>query len=465
MITLDTHNITLEGLGKDHGLDIKEAYQAYGQQLATAVSALWQNPSQPGAWRDWLILANDTQLIEDINRYAKSIHGQFDHLIIVGIGGSALGPLAAFEALLPAYWNERTHEQRQGKPKYYFVDNVDPDKLYDLLQVVDIKRTLVNVITKSGTTSETMAGYLWLKAELEKAVGTENVAKHLVMTTDPEKGLLRKIATEEGIIAFPVPADVGGRYSEFSSVGLVPAAILGISLEEFCKGMKDLTPSLQSTDMQTNPAMQGALIQYLCYQKGQHISVLMPYAAKLASTADWYVQLWAESLGKKVNLQGQVVHEGPTPHKAVGVTDQHSQVQLFNEGPFDKIITFVRLGQFEHHLTIPNLYPENPDLNYLGNQDFGKLLQAEADATRASLTKNGKANITLTLPKLDAYHFAQLLFLLEVQTALMGSLLNIDPFNQPGVELGKQYTYALMGRPGFENLKDEASGKIPQTAL
>jgi glucose-6-phosphate isomerase len=188
----------------------------------------------------------------------------------------------------------------------------------------------------------------------------------------------------------------------------------------------------------------------------------MPYSAKLAYVADWYVQLWAESLGKKVNLDNQIVHAGATPVKAVGVTDQHSQVQLFNEGPFDKIFTFIRLGQFDQPLMIPNLYPDVPDLSYLGNHSFEELLQAEADATRASLTKNQRPNMTLTLPKLDAYHFGQLLYFFEVQTALMGGLLNINPFDQPGVELAKQYTHALMGRPGFESLKAELADKSLQ---
>jgi glucose-6-phosphate isomerase len=462
MISLDTKNVTQSVIGAEHGLDLADVAQQYGDKISSLVQALWENPQEAGGWRGWLSLGDNEQLVAQAETFAKSIEGQFEHFVIIGIGGSSLGAMAMFEALLPSYWNERTREQRNGRPKYYFVDNVDPDKLQGLLEVLDLKRTLVNVITKSGTTAETMAGYLWLKAQLEKAVGKENLRKHLVMTTDPQKGILRKIVKEENLIAFEVPETVGGRFSVFSAVGLLPAAVLGLPIREMLKGIQDLIPNFKSTSLNENMATQGALIQYLMYDEGKHISVFMPYSAKLAYVADWYVQLWAESLGKKMSLDQQVVHEGPTPLKAVGVTDQHSQVQLFNEGPFNKLFTFVRLGSFEHEVVIPNLYPSVPDLSYLGDKTFETLLQAEGDATQASLSKHQRPNVTITLPRLDAYHFAQLLFLLEVQTALMGGLLNVNPFDQPGVELAKQYTYALMGRPGFEHLKDEASGKFLQ---
>lgn len=465
MIDLNLQNATQTAVGAEHGLDRAIAYPEYQERIKELVHALWENPDAAGSWRGWLNLGQDTALRAQIESYARQMKGQFDHLVIIGIGGSSLGAMAMFEALLPSYWNEHSPSQRNGYPAYYFVDNVDPDKLHGLLSVLNLKRTLINVITKSGTTAETMAGYLWLKSELIKDVGSENLPKHLVLTTDPQKGILREIAEKEGLTAFEVPQTVGGRFSVFSAVGMLPAALLGIPLAELQRGIQELIPLLQSPDLTQNIAAQGALIQYLMYQQGKSVSVLMPYSARLASMADWYVQLWAESLGKRVNLDQQVVYEGPTPVKAVGVTDQHSQVQLFNEGPFDKIFTFVRLARFQNRLAIPDLYPDNPDLNYLGGRTFEELLQAEGDATRASLTKNQRPSVTLTLPQLDAYHFAQLLFYFEVQTALMGGLLNVDPFDQPGVELAKQYTYALMGRPGFEYLKEEASGKLLQPTL
>ncbi|MEZ4576349.1 MAG: hypothetical protein R2857_15745 [Vampirovibrionales bacterium] len=316
-------------------------------------------------------------------------------------------------------------------------------------------------MSKSGSTAETMAGFLWLKATLEDRLGKAALPDHMVFVTDPKKGALREIAQEEGIVAFDVPPSVGGRFSVFSPVGLLPAALMGLDIRAMVKGLAELAPRLKSTNLEENLAAYGALLQYGLLQSGHGISVFMPYSARLNYVADWYVQLWAESLGKAQNRSGQTVNVGSTPLRAVGVTDQHSQVQLFNEGPFDKSITFVRVGQLPVDVAIPDLYPDKGSLAYLGGAQFSRLLDAEADATRASLTRNGRPNMTYTLPVLDTVHWAQLLFVLEFQTAVMGGLMDIDPFDQPGVELGKQYTYALMGRQGYENLMAEMQGLQP----
>jgi len=172
MIILDTTHISLSAGMDEHGLDLPATFQAYQTQLELCVRKLWQNQETSKAWGRWLGLGDNMELVQKINAYAQKIHGQFEHLVIIGIGGSSLGAMAMFEALLPSYWNEHNPQQRQGHPKYYFVDNVDPDKLHGLLSILDLQRTLVNVITKSGTTAETMAGYLWLKAELEKSRGS-----------------------------------------------------------------------------------------------------------------------------------------------------------------------------------------------------------------------------------------------------------------------------------------------------
>jgi glucose-6-phosphate isomerase len=312
------------------------------------------------------------------------------------------------------------------------------------------------VISKSGTTAETMSAFLYFQAEVQKRVtNPEQAKKQWVMTTDANAGILRQLCDENGYVSFEVPDDVGGRFSVFSAVGLLPAALCGVDIAEMQRGIRELDKELQVTDIQKNMAAQGALIQYLYYQRDKKISVFMPYSYRLAAVSDWYVQLWAESLGKKQDRQGRTVHAGATPLKAVGVTDQHSQIQLYNEGPFDKVVTFVQVEAPEHNTIIPAVEATNSPLYYLGKQPFQKLLNAEFESTRASLVQNQRANTTITLPKVDGYHLAQLLYLLEVQTALMGDLLNIDPFDQPGVELAKQYTYALMGRQGYENLLNE----------
>jgi glucose-6-phosphate isomerase len=236
-----------------------------------------------------------------------------------------------------------------------------------------------------------------------------------------------------------------------------------VDIKEMQRGIQELDAELKNPDITQNIAAQNALIQFRYYQLGKPISVFMPYSYRLAPTSDWYVQLWAESLGKKKDLEGNIIHVGPTPVRAVGVTDQHSQVQLFNEGPLDKIFTFIEVEKPEKDVTIPDQFSHIEDLQYLNKQPLSKLMAAEFESTRASITSTQRPNTTLTLPKIDAYHFAQLLYLLEVQTAFAGALFNIDPFDQPGVELAKVYTHALMGKKGYEHLADEARGKKPAT--
>lgn len=460
MIKLDYRNVSAEQLGKEHGLDLKDVFSRYQDEISNIVTRTYAEKDQAGGWKRWLNLGYDKALVNDINQYVQSVQGQFSDMVILGIGGSSLGGYALLKALLHPYWNQLSDEQRNGQPRYHFVENVDADQIAPLFDLLDPQRTLFVVISKSGTTAETMSAFMIAKEWLEKHLPAASVREHIVAITDIQKGVLRPIADQQGYHTFEVPDDVGGRFSVFSAVGMLPAALCGISLEALQQGIQDLDLTLQNPDLTQNPAAQGALIQYLLYGRDKRLAVFMPYSYRLASVSDWFVQLWAESLGKKTDLNGNVVHVGPTPVRAVGVTDQHSQVQLFNEGPNDKIFTFVTVGKPDHDLQIPsNQFNDIEDLNYLNGKPMSQLMAAEFESTRASLTSNQRPNITLTLPQVDAYHFAQLLYLLEVQTSFAGALFGIDPFDQPGVELAKKYTYALMGRKGYEDLISVARGE------
>ena len=460
MIELDYRNISVEKVGREHGLDLKESFAQYHGKIQEIVTQLYAEKDQAGGWKRWLNLGYDTKLADEINRYAQSVKGKFSDLVVLGIGGSSLGGYALLKALLHPYWNQLSDEQRNHLPRYYFVENVDADQIAPLMDMLNPERTLFLVISKSGTTAETMSAFMLAKAWLDKHLPANKVPEHIVAITDAKKGVLRPVADKAGYQTFEVPDDVGGRFSVFSAVGLVPAALCGVSLSELQRGLRDLDANLQNPDLENNLAAQGALIQFLLYERNKRNSVFMPYSFRLASVSDWYVQLWAESLGKKHDLQGDIVHAGPTPVRAVGVTDQHSQVQLFNEGPNDKVFTFISVGKPDRDLTIPSdQFTDVEDLNYLNGKPMSALMQAEFESTRASLTTNQRPNMTLSIPKVDAYYFAQLLYLLEVQTAIAGALLEIDPFDQPGVELAKKYTYALMGRKGYEDLIPVARGE------
>jgi glucose-6-phosphate isomerase len=309
---------------------------------------------------------------------------------------------------------------------------------------------LVNVISKSGATAETSAQFLWLRAWLFKSLGPK-WKNNLVITTDPEDGILRQIVREEGLLSLEVPSGVGGRFSVLTPVGLFPLAMTGVDVRGLLAGAAAMRKLTLEENPWRNPARLYALTQYLLYQKGCRISVMMPYSDSLYLLADWFRQLWAESLGKRLNSRNEVVETGPTPVKALGATDQHSQIQLYAEGPRDKAVTFVRVEKFRSALAIPKGYPKIKDLAYLSGHDFGDLLNAEQRATAMALAKNGRPNCSFILPRIDPQIIGQMIFLLETATAYAGGLFGVNPMDQPGVEEGKRYAYGLMGKEGFAN--------------
>ena len=450
MIELCCRNVDTRVIGQENGLELDKEFAAYKDTIAGIIASLNQRKDKPGQWLQWMNLGYNEETIWYVKEYASMVKDRFENILVLGIGGSALGGIALTEALLKPYWNLLSEEQREGLPRIFFLDNIDPDTMTGLLDFLDLKKTLVNVITKSGSTAETMSQFMIVKDRLEKELG-DNYRYNVVATTDKRTGILRQIAEQEGYKTFVVPDDVGGRFSVFSAVGLLPLALVGIDIDSIVNGIKDMDLALKNTDINENIAAQNALIHYLMdTKKGKNLSVMMPYSSRLKYVSDWYAQLWAESLGKNKDINGNDVSIGSTPIKALGVTDQHSQIQLYNEGPNNKVINFIRVKEFDTTLDIPNIF-EYTGLNYLGGKTINQLLNAEADSTRVALADYSRPTITITLPKVDGYNVAQLLYMFEVQTAIAGELYKINTFNQPGVEQAKNYTYALMGRAGYED--------------
>ncbi len=461
MITLDYRSADAEVIGEENGLKLEEEFANYKDKIANIIVDLNKRKDKLGQWLQWMNLGYNEETLWYVKEYAAMIQGRFDNILVLGIGGSALGGIAVTEALLKPFWNLLTPEQRNGLPRIFFLDNIDPDYMSGLLSTLDLSKTLVNVITKSGSTAETMSQFMIVKNILEQELG-DNYRYNIVATTDKKTGILRQISEQEGYKTFVVPDDVGGRFSVFSAVGLLPFALVGIDIDEIVNGIKDMDLALKNTDIKENIAAQNALIHYLMdTKKGKHLSVMMPYSSRLKYVSDWFVQLWAESLGKNKDKDGNDVNIGPTPIKALGATDQHSQVQLYNEGPNNKLINFIRVGEFDTTLEIPNIY-EYTGIGYLGGKTVNQLINAEADSTRVTLADYNRPSVTITLPKVNGYFVAQLLYMLEVQTAIAGELYNINTFNQPGVEQAKNYTYALMGRAGYEESAHMLKEKMAQ---
>jgi len=398
----------------------------------------------------FLDLGAQDDAVDSLVGFAEGVGQAYDHLLVLGIGGSSLGARALVGALRKPAWNELSDEEREFFPRITVLENVDPTSMAAALGRIDPRRVLVNVVSKSGGTAETLAQYLVVRGWLDDALGTDGAARHLVFTTDPERGPLRAMAAAEGIPTLDVPPGVGGRFSVLSPVGLLPAALVGIDVRGLIRGARRALERAQGSDLLANPAALHAALHWAADTAlGARIHVLMPYSDRLRDVAEWYRQLWAESLGKRVDRRGKEVFTGPTPVGAIGATDQHSQVQLFMEGPHDKVVTFVRVQDPGLDVTIPNRPGVPGELAYLGGHTLGELLRAEQKATAAALARMGRMHCTLELPRLDAESMGELLMFFQIATGMAGAWYGINPFDQPGVELGKQLTFAAMGRPGY----------------
>jgi glucose-6-phosphate isomerase len=398
----------------------------------------------------FLDLVEGHDSITELRRFADGVGQAFNDVVVLGIGGSALGTVALRSALRSTRWNELDDEAREFFPRLHVLDNVDPTTIAPLLDRLDLGSTLFIVISKSGSTAETMAQYLIVRGRLEAAL-PDGLQRHLVFITDPERGALRSLAQSEGIVSLDVPTNVGGRYSVLSPVGLLPGALMGIDVPNLLAGARDMAARCELDAIEKNPAGVFSMLQWLADTRlGMGIQVLMPYSDPLADMGDWFVQLWAESLGKLRDGRESV---GPTPMAAVGATDQHSKVQLFMEGPRDKTVTFVAVGELERDVELPHLHTDIPELAYLGGHRLGELLEVERKATAGALAAHGRPNMTIMLDRVDEWHVGGLIILLETAAIYSGALYGVNPLDQPGVELGKHFTYGMLGRPDAEEAR------------
>lgn len=396
-------------------------------------------------------LGSDKRLQQQVETFVAGARGKFDDVVILGIGGSALGPIALRTALRPSGWNMLDDKARGGFPRLHVLDNVDPETIAALLGRLRLDRTLFIVTSKSGGTAETMAQFLIVHDRIVSA--KLDVSKQMVFVTDPKQGALRPLADRLKIPALDIPPNIGGRFSVLTPVGTLPAALIGIDVKSLLDGAAEMAKRCESFELANNPAGVYGMLQWLADTRLQKsIAVFMPYSDALRDFAAWFVQLWAESLGKK-KPDGTSV--GSTPLAALGATDQHAQVQLFMEGPANKTVTFVSVKERSVDLQIPAGFPDVKELGYLTGHSLAELIDVEQRATAGALAKRARPNMTIHLDRVDAGHVGQLMMFLEMATAAAGQLYGIDAFDQPGVEMGKQFAYALLGRPGADAAKKE----------
>lgn len=451
-LVIDYHNAMQGVVGEQHGIAPSEL-DDIAEKVATEHERLVRE-HDAGDQR-WMDLPDNTALADEIAAFADEVRDEYQDYILVGIGGSSLGAIATIQALAHPFRNLLPDGKRVG-PRIFILDNPDPEKISATLDTVDLSKTLVNVVTKSGQTAETMANFLVVRNALIDAVGAEQAKKHIVATTDPQSGLLRQLSDQEGYRTFAVPPGVDGRQTVLSAVGLIPAALAGIDIHQLLAGAAAMRERTQTGNVRENPAYLLAALSWLAdTEHDKSMLVTMPYADALFGLSDWFRQLWAESLGKKLSVDNEVVYAGQTPIKSLGAIDQHSQIQLYTEGPNDKLIQLIAVGQYRDQVNIPTPPSSIPDLSYLDGGELGELLDKERIATAWALASADRPNITITTPAIDAFAIGEFFYLLQLQTVMAGALYNVNPFGQPGVEAGKNATYALMGRDGYQDLRSE----------
>lgn len=408
---------------------------------------------------------NSPSSIKKLKDFSQSLRNRVDTVVSFGIGGSFLGNKVFFDIHCGEFWNAKSPEARDGYPKLYFNgNNIDARRTTEMIDylVTEAKakqatgskeayKVAFVVISKSGGTLDTMSTFMVVYDALQKQAPLIDI--EVVAVTDPAQGakatLLQKLAQEKGWPTFSVPDGVGGRFSIFSEVGLVTAACIGLDIEAFLAGARAMDEACRTEDIWNNPALLNSVLKYLAAEKhGRDIEVFMPYADYLKSVAEWYVQLLAESLGKRTNREGKEVYYGRTPIVAVGTTDMHAQTQQHQDGKKDKVVQFVKVANWEKDPVIPDVFPSAPKLSDISGLKLSQALEAARESNADALIADGRFNAAFILPQVNAYHLGELLYLLALSIAYEGELADVDGFDQPGVEAYKR----IMG-PKLKALK------------
>jgi glucose-6-phosphate isomerase len=451
-IVLDFNNMLAERIGPN-GVQISEIEQVTDtlNQTYRGLQDLRKLGQLP--FRD---LPYQEDQLDRIIAKAEEIRSRCEAVLVLGTGGSSLGASCLVEALSSSKGNAMRLE---------ICEDLHPLTWDRLQKSLPPDKTFLIVVSKSGKTIETLAAFLFFRNWMISNIGEVGYRKSVLFITDPHRGPLREIANREKIETLPVPPGVGGRYSVLSTVGLLPAACIGVEIKSLLAGARRMDERCQKADVWANPAMMSAALHYLaCLKKKRTIRVLMPYDDRLRAYGSWFAQLWGESLGKRFSLKGGEIRAGITPVRAEGSIDQHSQLQLYLEGPRDKTITFLTIEQPGVELKIPKDYASSPEFVMLGGQSVQELLQVQRRATEAALTEVGCPTMTIELKEMNPSMLGQLLYLAEVETVFTGALNDINPFDQPGVVLIKNFIQGLLGVESFKDyrLKYEKGKKDPR---
>ncbi|NOR66416.1 MAG: glucose-6-phosphate isomerase, partial [Woeseiaceae bacterium] len=430
-IKLYYKNVMADVIGDEHGITQLQ-FEDLGERTSALISQL--NKQRKAGKTPYRDLPYRPQMADRVREVVAEVNDGCEILVVLGIGGSALGNIAIQTALNPYMYNiDQT--QREG-PRMFVFDNVDPAQFASFLNWAGDKldKTIFNVISKSGRTAETASQLMIIRQLLLERLGSGGFRNQVVATTDARAGTLRNIAADAKLRSLVVPDGVGGRFTVLSAVGLFSAAMCGVDIDLLLAGAAAMDEKVSREDFAKNPAAINAAINHHYYNNGKRNSVIMPYSYALKDMADWYRQLWAESLGKRVDLNGRDVWVGPTPIKALGTTDQHSQVQLYREGPNDKLFTFLQVKHFNSDLVMGPAPDCAGELGSLASQKMSALLNNAKKATEYALSPDARPCLTVLFDQINAHTVGQFIYLFEVTTYFVGALFNINPYDQPAVE-------------------------------
>ncbi|MEH7384828.1 glucose-6-phosphate isomerase [Bacillus sp. JJ1521] len=412
---------------------------------------------QTGAGSDflgWVDLPSnyDKEEFSRIQKSAEKIKTDSDILLVIGIGGSYLGAKAAIDWLNHSFYNALSKEQRKTPQIVFVGNNISSTYMKDLMDLLEGKDYSINVISKSGTTTEPALAFRIFRKMLVEKYGIDEARKRIYATTDKARGALKTLATEEGYESFVIPDDVGGRYSVLTAVGLLPIAVSGANIEEMMKGAQAASADFSKSELEENAAYQYAAVRNALYNKGKTIEMLINYEPGLQYFSEWWKQLFGESEGKD--------QKGIYPSSANFSTDLHSLGQYVQEGRRDLFETVINIEKSRHELIVEAEDNDLDGLNYLAGKSVDFVNTKAFEGTMLAHTDGGVPNLIVHVPEMDEYSFGYLVYFFEKACAMSGYLLGVNPFDQPGVEAYKVNMFALLGKPGYEEKKAELEKRL-----
>ncbi len=435
------------------GIGEKEFENRFGQ-LALANDDLMKKTGRGNDFVGWVDYPEtyDKKEYQRIKKAAEKIKSTCDALIVVGIGGSHLGAKAIITALTSPFHNELPRDKRPGPRIFYAGQNINGKYLDDLLVLLKDQSVCVNVISKSGTTTESAIAFRIIKAFMKEKYGNDGAKERIFVTTDKNKGALKYMADEEGYETFEIPDDIGGRYSVHTAVGLLPIAAAGLDIDQFMAGAKEGYQDYQKPDFYQNPCFQYALYRNILYTKGKALEILVDYDVSLGFLSEWWKQLYGESEGKD--------EKGLFPLSVHFSTDLHSLGQMIQEGPKNHFETILQVKDYQSDLVVPVDGDDLEGLNYLAEMKIDRINEKAIKGTLLAHVDGDVPNGIIVIDRLDAFNLGKLVYFFEKACGISGYLLGVNPFDQPGVEAYKKNMFALLHKPGYEDLTQDLEKRL-----